>query len=64
MPPHLRTLAPFSTEEAKRLYDGNRAVVPYERIVGYMLSEEMYGGIGEKSIGYPRKVYRVFPKSL
>ena len=25
-----------------------------------MLSERLYGGIGEKSIGYPRKVYRVF----
>ena len=25
-----------------------------------MLSERFYGGIGEKSIGYPRKVYRVF----
>ena len=29
-----------------------------------MLSERFYGGIGEKSIGYPRKVYRVSEESL
>ena len=29
-----------------------------------MPSERLYGGIREKSIGHPRKVYRVFRKSL
>ena len=44
--------------------DGNEAMLPYKRIVAPMLSERLYRGIGEKSIGYPRKVYRVFPESL
>ena len=46
------------------LYDGNGAVVPYKQIAAPMQSEVMYGGVREKSIGYPRKVYRVFRKSL
>ena len=62
--PPLRKFAPFSTEGAEQLYDGNGAVVPYKRIVAPMLFERLYGGIGEKSIGCPRKVYRVFPESL
>ena len=61
---HLRTCALYSIEEVERLYGVDRAVLPYDQIVGPMLSERLYGGIGEKSIGYPRKVYRVFRKSL
>ena len=45
-------------------YRGNGAVLPYDQIVAPMLSEGMYGGIGEKSIEYPRKVYRVSEESL
>ena len=45
---------------SERLYDGNGAVLPYKRIVAPMLFERLYGGIWKKSIGYPRKVYRVF----
>ena len=44
--------------------DENGAVFPYNQIVAPMLSEGMYGDIGEKSIEYPRKIYRVFPESL
>ena len=69
--PHLRTfftdprtIALLSAEEAERLYDGNRAVLPYNQIVAPMLSERFYGGVWEKSIEYPRKVYRVFSESL
>lgn len=62
-PPH-RTFVPFSAEGTVRLYDGNGAVLPYEQIVVPMLSERLFGGVWEKSIGCPRKVYRVFPKSL
>ena len=46
------------------LHVGNGAVLPYNQIVAPMPSERLYGGIVEKSIGYPRKVYRVFRKSL
>ena len=42
----------------------NGAVLPYNQIVDPMSFERLYGGIGEKSIEYPRKVYRVFPESL
>ena len=42
----------------------NRSILPYKQIVAPTLSEGMYGGIRKKSIGYPRKVYRVFPESL
>ena len=45
-------------------YDENGAVLPYKRIVAPVLCERLYGGIGKKSIGYPRKVYRVSEKSL
>ena len=62
--PPLPTLTLFSTEGGEQLYDGNGAVLPYEQIVAPMLSERLYGGIEEKSIGYPREVYRVFPESL
>ena len=51
-------------EKTELLYDENGAELPYNQIVALVLSERLYGGIGEKSIGYPRKVYRVFPKSL
>ena len=44
-------------------YDGNGSLLPYKRIVAPMLFERLYGGIGEKSIGYPRKVYRLFSDS-
>ena len=56
----LCTFALFSTEESERLNDGNGAILSYKQIVAPVLSEWLYGGIGEKSIGYPRKVYRVF----
>ena len=49
---------------AERLNDGSGAFLPYEQIVAPMSSERLYGGIREKSIGHPRKVYRVFPESL
>ncbi len=49
---------------SERLYNGSGAVLPYNQIVGSKLYERLYGGIGKKSIGYPRKVYRVFPESL
>ena len=42
----------------------NGAVLTYEQIVDPMSFEWLYGGVGEKSIEYPRKVYRVFRKSL
>ena len=45
-------------------YRGNTAFLPYEQIVAPMLSERLYGGIGEKSIGFSEKVYRVFSESL
>ena len=54
----------FLTEESERLNDGNGAVLPCKRIVSPMQFERLYGGIGKKSIEYPRKVYRVFRKSL
>ncbi len=41
-----------------------RSIVPYIQIVTPMPCECLCGGIGKKSIGYPRKVYRVFPESL
>ena len=47
-----------------RLYDGDGSVLPYEQIVAPMPFERLYEGIGEKSIEFPRKVYRVFPESL
>ena len=62
--PHLRKSVLFSSEETERLYDESGAVLPYNQTVAPMLSERLYGGIWEKSIGYPRKVYRVFPESL
>ena len=62
--PHLRTFALLSSEGAEQLYDGNGAVLPYDQIIAPIPSEPLYGGIGEKSIEYPRKVYRVFPESL
>ena len=51
-------------EKTELLYDGIGAVRQCDRIVTPKLCERLYGGIGEKSIGYPRKVYRVFPESL
>ena len=54
----------ISTHVRILFYRVSGAVLPYEQIVAPMLSEGMYGGIGKKSIGYPRKVYRVFPESL
>ena len=62
--PPLRKSAPFSTEEAEQMNNENGAVLPYNQIVDPMSFERLYGGIGEKSIEYPRKVYRVFPESL
>ena len=44
--------------------DEDGAVLPYKRIVAPMPPERLYGGIGEKSIEYRRKVYRVSEKSL
>ena len=61
---HLRTFAPFSTEGVEQLYVGNGAELPCKQIVAPISSGRLYGGIREKSIGYPRKVYRVFPESL
>ena len=49
---------------SERLYNGSGAVLPYNQIVAPKLSERLYGGIREKSMGYPRKVYRVSRKSL
>ena len=62
--PHLRTFALLSAEGAERLYDDHGAELPYDQIVASKMSERLYGGIGEKPIGYPRKVYRVFTESL
>ena len=59
--PYKHLVAPMLSEGVN---DENGAFVPYKRIVAPMLPEGMYGGIREKSIGYPRKVYRVFPESL
>ena len=66
-----RTFAPSSTKEAKQMHREDRAFshtnksfLQCNQIVGSLPSEGMYGGIEEKSIGYPRKVYRVFRKSL
>ena len=61
---HLLTNRPTSAHLCTIFYRGNGAVVPYIQIVAPMLSEGMYGGIRKKSIEYPWKVYRVFPKSL
>ena len=63
-PTHLRRNRSTSAHVRTLSYRGKGAVLPYEQIVAPMLSEGMYRGIGEKSIGYPRKVYRVFPESL
>ena len=41
---------------SERLYNGSGAVLPYNQIVAPKLSERFYGGVGGKSIGYPRKV--------
>ena len=41
-------------------FGGNGALLPYEQIAAPMPSERSYGGIWEKSIEYPKKVYRVF----
>ena len=50
--------------ETSRLYGGNGAALPCNQIVAPMWFERLYGGIGGKSVGYSRKVYRVSPKSL
>ena len=42
------------------MYDGNRAVLPYNQIVAPILSERFYGGVWEKSIEFSEKVYRLF----
>ena len=59
--PYKQIVAPVLSEW---WYDENGAVLPYKRIVAPVLCERLYGGIGKKSIGYLRKVYRVFPESL
>ena len=41
-------------------YDGDGAVLPYNQIVAPISSGRLFGVVGEKSIEYPRKVYRVF----
>ena len=46
------------------MYVGNGETLPCKQIVAPKLSEGMYGGIGGKSIEYPRKIYRVSEKSL
>ena len=61
---NLGTNGSTSAHLRSRFYDGNGAFLPYEQIVVPMLSEGMHGGIGEKSIEYPRKVYRVSEESL
>ena len=61
MLPYKQIVAPMLSEG---MNDENGAFVPYNHIVAPMLSERLYGGIRKKSIGYPRKVYRVFPESL
>ena len=62
--PPQRTFTLISTHLRALFYRGCGAVLPYNQIVDPMSFERLYGGIGEKSIEYPRKVYRVFPESL
>ena len=61
MHPYKQIVAPMPSEW---WYDWSRAVLPYNQIVASTPCERLYGGVREKSIGYPRKVYRVFPESL
>ena len=48
----------------ERLSHTIKSFLQYDQIVAPVLSEQLHGGIWKKSIGYPRKVYRVFPESL
>ena len=59
--PYNQIFAPMPFE---RMYDGNRAVLQCDQIVAPISSGRLFGVVGEKSIEYPRKVYRVFPESL
>ena len=52
------------TVETEGFSHTNKSLLPHNQIVAPVLFERLYGGIREKSIGYPRKVYRVFEKSL
>ena len=55
--PYNQIVAPMLS---KGMNDENGAVLPYKQIATPMPSERLYEGIEEKSIGYPRKVYRLF----
>ena len=47
----------------ERLCDGNGALLPYNQIIAPILSERLYGSIGEKSIEFfPKKSIEYFPK--
>ena len=61
---NLGTNGSTSAHLRSRFYDGNGTFLPYEQIVDPKSFDRLYGGVGEKSIEYPRKVYRVFPESL